>query len=1065
MTNAWSEVVLTIKKLYFNSVYYENGESDDDTKLEYLFHEMIQKSDDFQNTEKDIGDLIEAFSTIVISLLVSFAISWELSIVLVVSILFYTTRFMMKLQTSQVLLLNDLNVSSMSIASHCMRNVRTVASLNCEDHMVENYKKWLELGYNAAMTGHKCYGYLEGVRLFLFHTICAIALIYSNWLYSEKSIAEIGDVFIVLSILFLNRYHYGRLLISWNKIEKARRTLFRYYNKINQFDEEKEVKGLQMEFTKGNIVYDNVYSNQGGETVLKGLMLEIRRGETVGIVGDSASGKNALYNLLTNNSTYTMGKIIIDGNRIEKISRNQIRDSIKIVRGNESVFEGTIMENIRMYRPGITEENIKKCAEVAQLHGFISKLEHGYSTNLLKDGIYVTKYHQQLLAIARCIVTEPKVLFLDDSTSALSEETEQKLLTSLREHLANSIIIIMSDRPYCLEKVDKIFVLEDGVVIEKGSHLQLISKQGKYLEFIKLWEKRRVFSPSTGNTIRRECSIENRFLQGNRNRFSCNYNGIVKLLVGSIFACFLRSIDKPIFLIVCYIFLFDITATFQADWVFTIILGGLLVVWISFVLRNYIGHMFLETFLINLKVLTFRSYLHADRNEMDKMKAKERSPFAVIFMMPEEITEVLYGGLMENVHSCFTILLNSLVTWYLVWELGVVSSIFIFIYLCILVCGCVSDYRRDFKKSAGIDLETLRAVRQLSAKYYYFKRITDAAPEENFYIKMFGVELVMVYDLFSIALSLILLGRNMYSFSSIIIAFVSGHFCQWSLITLKNNSASTMRSLRTFMNIFNTIRSPQEILTKHNKGIKLEISGDIHLKRLSFFYPSNPGKLILKNIDLTIKSGEKVAIYGKSKSGRSTIFQLLQKFYSPSKGCILFDSNNNIEELNAHYLRNQICSVNGDPIIFPGTILENITMGLTDVPLKKVREACKMSNSHHFIESLAQGYDSIIGTNELNLSTSQCLRISLTRALIRNPKILLIDRASALIDTQSREVVEKAFSNASIGRTYIAIVNSLEDLENYDKICIMNDGSIVEAGSHEELMQLNGYYAKMARQL
>ncbi|KAH0973353.1 hypothetical protein GBA52_025509 [Prunus armeniaca] len=250
-----------------------------------------------------------------------------------------------------------------------------------------------------------------------------------------------------------------------------------------------------------------------------------------------------------------------------------------------------------------------------------------------------------------------------------------------------------------------------------------------------------------------------------------------------------------------------------------------------------------------------------------------------------------------------------------------------------------------------------------------------------------------------------------------------------------------------------------------NMGGKiLEIfSSEVEFKQVKFAYPSRPDGIILNNFCLNIPAGKTVALVGPSGSGKSTVISLLQRFYDPLEGEISLDGIA-IDKLQLKWLRSQMAAVSQEPSLFSTTIKENILFGKEDGTIEEVIEAAKASNAHNFISQLPQGYDTQVGERGIQVSGGQKQRIAIARALVGKPKILLLDEATSALDSESEMLVQEALHKAAMGRTTIVIAHRLSTIRNADVIAVMQNGSVTETGSHDELVQnQNGLYASFVR--
>ena len=240
----------------------------------------------------------------------------------------------------------------------------------------------------------------------------------------------------------------------------------------------------------------------------------------------------------------------------------------------------------------------------------------------------------------------------------------------------------------------------------------------------------------------------------------------------------------------------------------------------------------------------------------------------------------------------------------------------------------------------------------------------------------------------------------------------------------------------------------------------------IEFRNVSFAYDTmvkengtTEPKWVLRNINLIIPKGKTIALVGQSGSGKSTLLDLIPRYYDVQEGEILIDGIN-INELSIHDLRHLIGNVNQEAILFNDTFKNNITFGVS-ADNTKVIEAAKIANAHDFISQTRKGYETNIGDRGGRLSGGQRQRVSIARAILKNPPILILDEATSALDTESERLVQDALYKLMKTRTTIAVAHRLSTIKNSDEICVMHEGEIVERGTHEELMLLNGYYKKL----
>jgi ATP-binding cassette subfamily B protein len=258
------------------------------------------------------------------------------------------------------------------------------------------------------------------------------------------------------------------------------------------------------------------------------------------------------------------------------------------------------------------------------------------------------------------------------------------------------------------------------------------------------------------------------------------------------------------------------------------------------------------------------------------------------------------------------------------------------------------------------------------------------------------------------------------------------------------------------------VRSPiQDPATPVALPARTAAGAALTLKDVTFSYPSRPDSAALGHLSLDIRPGETVAVVGPSGAGKTTLFQLFLRFYDPQAGAIALDGVD-IRDLALHDLRDAVGIVPQDTVIFSANAMDNIRYGRSDATDAEVIAAARLAAAHEFIERLPEGYQSFLGERGVRLSGGQRQRIAIARALLKNPPLLLLDEATSALDAESERLVQTALEAAMVGRTTVIIAHRLATVQRADRIVVMDDGRIVETGTHASLVAMKGIYANLA---
>ena len=382
----------------------------------------------------------------------------------------------------------------------------------------------------------------------------------------------------------------------------------------------------------------------------------------------------------------------------------------------------------------------------------------------------------------------------------------------------------------------------------------------------------------------------------------------------------------------------------------------------------------------------------------------------------------------------------------------------------------VQEHLAEITATAQEAFSAIRVVRAFATEDEELERFTNAS-KENYKALLHAVSIQGILS-GAIEVFLILALAIVFWFGGQRV--IDGTLTPGDLVSFIGYIAFMVQPIRSILNQMNSMQMGMasaervsEMLQTHiedsvtnNGNITERISGNVKFENVCFHYEE--GQEILRDINLEIKAGQKIAVVGPTGSGKSTLADLIPRFYKPNSGRILIDDHD-IREYNLKDLRRQIGIVPQECILMKGSMAFNIAYGIKDPDMNKIIEAAEIADIREFIESLPRKYETEIGERGVTISGGQRQRIAIARAVIRDPRILILDEATSSLDIAVERQVQKAMDKAMKGRTSLIIAHRLSTVREADKILVLKDGQFIEAGTHDELLKLGGLYADLWR--
>ncbi|XP_044151680.1 ATP-dependent translocase ABCB1-like isoform X5 [Bufo gargarizans] len=1019
-------------------------------------------------------------TTVVTGITIGFVKGWKLTLVILAAglLLFILVSLWTKIAASFTSKELKAYAKADAVAEEILTSIRTVASFNGQEKAMDKYNANLIVAKNDGVKKSIILNLSIGVSEISIFGIYALIFSYANYLIiQEPENYNTGNVITIMFAVLLGTVTMGRVLPNIERISNARGAAFEIYTIIN--------------------------------------------------------------------------KITLDGHDIRSLNVKWLRDNIGLVAQEPVLFATTISENIRFGRDEVTDEEIEQAAREANAYDFISKLPDKFNTMVGERGAQLSGGQKQRIAIARALVRHPKILLLDEATSALDGQSEAILQAALDKARAGRTTIVIAQRLSTIRTADSIAVFHGGVVVEQGTHSELIKKEGVYHSLVMLQNQgkdRDAENQSTDKSLEEKNSglcdmgeknyIEDTWptLQDVANMLapikkkifqnvyvrrkseeelseikSCKKNtGItdeecerlsvaplirilrinksqwIYILIGMIaavgngcmHAAYATTIPR---LIHTFNEQDPIKRTLEAKWVIQLFMIQGLTIFTGHVIMGVMFGKSGENLIMRLKSLSFKALL---RQEMAYFDNHENAVGALLTrhsMDTSEIKEITGSQLGLLTMTLATLLATVIICFVFGWQLMLLILAFIPFVAGIMIieqrsiASHASKSHKALKEAGRIStevVENIRTVVSLTREDVFYQKYNAilSEPHRDAFWKApihglgYGIEEVLPYflcaALFSFGAWLIALcyiqTQNVFR-TFFVIMFAVRKVTRQDSLTL-NFGKAKLSAERIFQLLD---RTPAiDIFSEQGETLK-QMEGNLEFKNIQFVYPARDNVQVLHGFNLKVSKGQTLALVGSSGCGKSTVVQLLERFYDPAEGQVLADGID-ITSLHLKWLRSQIGIVSQEPILFDCSIEENIQYGDNSrlVPQEEVIEAAKAANIHTFIMNLPEGYNTRVGDKGAQLSGGQKQRIAIARALVRKPKVLLLDEATSALDYENEKIVQQALDSARQGRTCIVIAHRLSTIQNADIIAVIKNGKVVEYGTHNQLLANQAdYYA------
>ncbi|KAF1812099.1 multidrug resistance protein 3 [Eremomyces bilateralis CBS 781.70] len=1085
-----------------------------------------------QGISEKLGLTLQGTATFVAAFVVAFNVNAKLTgiTMAVVPAILLVTSVCVGVDVKQdARFLSTLSKASV-LAEDVFSSIRTVHSFWLQPKLSAKYDEILRDAEKLGRKKSLNYAILFSSEFFCIFSGYSLAFWQGIRMYGSGEITNPGDIVTVIFAVVVAATAMTTIapqILVVTKASSAAEAMFKTIDRVPEIDALSE-EGKRPARCAGDIRLRNLrfaYPARKNVPVLKGLNLDFPAGKTTAVVGPSGSGKSTLVGLLNRWYNPSEGNLYFDGVEITQLNIRWLRSQIRVVAQEPVLFTGSIFENVALGLEGtdmvdlpIEEKQrlVKEACKAAYADEFIEQLPWQYETQVGERAMMLSGGQKQRLAIARSIISNPRVLLLDEATSALDPKAEKIVQKALDNVSADRTTLVIAHRLSTVRNADNIAVLSDGAVTEQGTHDQLIEADGIYARLVRIQDLGNsedddadddMEQPVTRMTLGRFGTMlqpgEGDGTSGKELELKLQY-GLIKslwimlaerkelypaLLVTGI-VCIIGGATYPAQAIVFS----RVFNTFQLEGeemikqgnfnsllFFIIALGNLAAYGILGWATNTIAQVCARHYRLEM----FQSLMRQDIAYFDAPEHATGALVSKLASEPQNLMDLLGFNVGLILINFVNITASSILAFIVGWRLALAV---VFGALPVLVfCGYLrirlETHLADatgarFAEGTAFATEAISAIRTVASLTLekhtvgmFEEKVAGVARHSARALMwtMFWYALSQSVTFLAMALGFWYGGRLMsfgeYTTTQFFIVFVSvifsgeagaAFFSYTTSITKGQAAANTILALRKKVSIVREADGSNE----HEKYS--DAPGGIEGEKIHFVYPRRPGTKVIKGISPIILPGQFAAFVGPSGCGKSTMIALLERLYDPVSGVIRFDDKD-ITALNPRHYRAQLSLVQQEPVLYQASVRENIAMGLseTDATEAQIIQASQQSNIYDFITSLPDGFDTLCGSKGGQLSGGQRQRIAIARALIRKPRLLLLDEATSALDTESEKVVQAALERAKAGRTTVAVAHRLSTIKDADVIFVFNKGKIVEQGNHRELMGRRGMYYEM----
>ncbi|KAH6691451.1 ATP-binding cassette multidrug transport protein [Plectosphaerella plurivora] len=951
-----------------------------------------------------LGQVFQSLATLIAAFIIAFVSQWKLTLIIicippVLLVIIGGTATLDSIVETGII---KNNAQAGTFAESILGSVRTIHAFNLRPRLVREYAGFTQKSREMGQKKNWLYGVMFGGEYFVIYAGMGLAFWQGVAMISRGEVEKMGTIFTVLFSVIIASTSINALaphILAFSRATTAANELFRLIDRQSEIDPFAE-KGLKPTTTEGTIDIQGVgfaYPTRPDIPVLEDFTLRVPAGKVTALVGPSGSGKSTIIGLLERWYNPASGSIKLDGIDISELNLRWLRTNVRLVQQEPVLFNGTVFENISYGLVGTQWETssredqlqrVKEAATLAFANDFIEQLPQGYDTRIGERGGLLSGGQKQRVAIARSIVSEPRILLLDEATSALDPHAEGIVQQALDRASKDRTTIVIAHKLRTVRDADNIVVLSKGHIVEQGRHEELVAAGNVYARLVKAQDLTAAAQDDNGSgsdtdtpeqeeedldksrSLARYNTVEARHLGGLKDREDFALykrtglvHTITKLVIATwdlrnwyltvLLACIAGGAIFPgqALLLAKVMDVFnspDMVArgNFISLMFFVMALGALVAYFVMGWCTNVIAQKLNE----RLRNEILDHTLRQDLRFFDRPENTVGSLTSRLSSYPESIYELMGFNIALMVMAAITVIASSVLSIIVSWKLGLVG---VFAGLPpMLLAGYTrirvetkmdSDIDKRFSQSASIASENITAIRTVSSlaiESTVLQRYTDeldtaiAGSRQPLFHMMLWFSCTQSIEYFILGLGFWwgskLLSEGQLSFYQFIVSFMAVYFAGQGAGMLFS-FASSFTKANHAANYYFWISSLQPTIQEtpdNQDSAPREGCKSFDFEGVQFSYPLAPDNRVLKGVSLTISPGQFVAFVGASGCGKSTMVSLLERFYDPTSGRIVIDGNADLNALNPWLYRTRVALVQQEPTLFPSTIRANVSMGV-----------------------------------------------------------------------------------------------------------------------------------------